>query len=99
MFDALKRFTAKNTVPPSVLFILRDGLSDGEFAKVGDEEIQDVQGTRKMCRLCIFNSVLGAIDEAWQHLSNHPKPKVTYIVVGKRFVILSCWLHKLTSVK
>ena len=53
MANALKRFTEKNKVPPAVLFILRDGLSDGKFVKVGREESKDVQDMRKLGGLYI----------------------------------------------
>ncbi|KIJ17200.1 hypothetical protein PAXINDRAFT_26205, partial [Paxillus involutus ATCC 200175] len=56
--------------PPARIVFFRDGLSEGEYAKVAEKEIQDIKG---------------AIDAIWSERSvTLPKPTLTFIVVGKR---------------
>ncbi|EIN05853.1 Piwi-domain-containing protein [Punctularia strigosozonata HHB-11173 SS5] len=64
------RFWGKPNSYPVSMVMYRDGLSEGEFEVVADEEIKDIKS---------------AIDHVWaaQQLQM-PKPRVTYIVVGKR---------------
>ncbi|KIJ60652.1 hypothetical protein HYDPIDRAFT_43184 [Hydnomerulius pinastri MD-312] len=56
--------------PPSRIVFFRDGLSESEYAKVAEKEIQDIKG---------------AVDAIWQEKGvGKPKPTLTFIVVGKR---------------
>ncbi|KAF9228654.1 Piwi-domain-containing protein [Gyrodon lividus] len=56
--------------PPSRIVFFRDGLSESEYAKVAEKEIQDIKT---------------AIDELWNEKAvTRPKPTLTFIVVGKR---------------
>ncbi|KAJ6618351.1 argonaute-like protein [Mycena sp. CBHHK59/15] len=67
---ALNMFGAKNKAPPERIFFYRDGVSEGEFAKVEVEEIQ---------------VIYEAFDELWTGMKlKAPKPKLTFTVVGKR---------------
>ncbi|KAF8840966.1 Piwi-domain-containing protein [Paxillus ammoniavirescens] len=50
--------------PPARIVFFRDGLSEGEYAKVAEKEIQDIKGCERSV--------------------THPKPTLTFIVVGKR---------------
>lgn len=38
-------FGTLNQVPPKRIFFFRDGLSEGEFAEVGANEIKAIEGT------------------------------------------------------
>ncbi|KAH7889904.1 Piwi-domain-containing protein [Phlebopus sp. FC_14] len=66
---AIFHFGTKNPPPQRIVFF-RDGLSEGEYATVAKNEIQDIQA---------------AIDTIWeQRRIPASKPKLTFIVVGKR---------------
>jgi len=71
MLRALDAFGSINKGPPVRIVFFRDGLSEGEFEGVGTMEIEAIQA---------------AIDEIWEirKLKDKPKPKLTYIIVGKR---------------
>jgi len=43
MMTALNNFGYKNKASPSRLFFYRDGLSEGEYEAVGNEEIRDIE--------------------------------------------------------
>ncbi|KAH0830397.1 hypothetical protein J3R83DRAFT_1791 [Lanmaoa asiatica] len=69
MLRALDDFGKVNG-PPERLVFFRDGLSEGEYVKVAEKEIQDIKA---------------AIDELWRvRKPRASKPTVTFIVVGKR---------------
>jgi eukaryotic translation initiation factor 2C len=71
MKRALEAFGAMTKGPPKRIVFFRDGLSEGEFEKVGAMEIAAIQS---------------AIDSIWKEKNLDPKtkPMITYIVVGKR---------------
>lgn len=41
---AVYEFGERNKTPPKRIVFFRDGLSEGEYAGVGKEEIEDIQG-------------------------------------------------------
>ncbi|KAF9239655.1 Piwi domain-containing protein [Melanogaster broomeanus] len=66
----VKRAIVGFGLPPHRIVFFRDGLSEGEYAKVAEKEINDIKA---------------AIDELWNEKSaKQPKPTLTFIVVGKR---------------
>lgn len=73
--------------PPARLVMFRDGLSEGEWEGVGALEIAAIEGVFQMksSRPGFLNLVLGSIKELWaERRLSTAKPKLTYIVVGKR---------------
>ncbi|KAF8558461.1 Piwi-domain-containing protein [Imleria badia] len=67
---AIDDFGSINQAAPGRIVFFRDGLSEGEYVKVAEKEIQDIKA---------------AIDEIWKARNvNMPKPTLTFIVVGKR---------------
>ncbi|KAJ7197185.1 argonaute-like protein [Mycena pura] len=67
---ALIMFGKKYRTAPRKLFFFRDGVSESEFAAVREVEI---------------TAINGAINELWAERNlNEVKPKLTFIVVGKR---------------
>ncbi|KAF9072959.1 Piwi domain-containing protein [Rhodocollybia butyracea] len=69
VYDAIFGFGKLNHSPSQIIFF-RDGVSEGEFKKVVEHELQDIKI---------------AIDELWANLNlKDLKPKLTFIVVGKR---------------
>ncbi|KAL0947383.1 hypothetical protein HGRIS_013499 [Hohenbuehelia grisea] len=69
--EAVYNFGRKNKAAPARMVFFRDGVSEGEFQKVADTEITAIQ-----------NGVDKAFQKAGQQ--NAPRPKLTFIVVGKR---------------
>jgi len=70
MKRALDAFGGINNGPPVRIVFFRDGLSEGEFEGVGTIEIEAIQL---------------AVDEIWNARGlTATKPKITYIIVGKR---------------
>ncbi|KAJ8581687.1 stem cell self-renewal protein Piwi [Rhizopogon salebrosus TDB-379] len=70
VYRAVDEFGNRNKGPPKRIVFFRDGLSEGEYAGVGNEEIEDIKG---------------AIDDIWRDKRlNMGKPEITFIVVGKR---------------
>lgn len=70
MTKAIRIFYGRNKVPPYHLVLFRDGLSEGEYAKAADKEIQAIRD---------------AIDALWAETgAKEEKPLLTYIVVGKK---------------
>ncbi|EDR04649.1 argonaute-like protein [Laccaria bicolor S238N-H82] len=65
--SALKGFIAENKAGPGRIFFFRDGVSEGEYEKIRNEEIRAIDA---------------AVGEVWG--ARTPKPKVTFVVVGKR---------------
>jgi len=69
---ALMMFGQTNRTAPTNIVFFRDGVSEGEFASVKKAEIA---------------SINDAFDEVWKKvpaLAQKPKPKLTFVVVGKR---------------
>lgn len=70
MKEAIHMFYSRNKVAPYHLILFRDGLSEGEYAKAADKEIQAIKD---------------AIDALWAETgAKEEKPLLTYIVVGKK---------------
>ncbi|KAH8829523.1 Piwi domain-containing protein [Flagelloscypha sp. PMI_526] len=70
---------------PRRVFFFRDGISEGEFDRVGEKEMQAIQG--EFLRIFDFTSAHFLIVEACNVAGKghgSPIPKFTYIVVGKR---------------
>ncbi|KAJ4488415.1 Piwi domain-containing protein [Lentinula aciculospora] len=73
VYEAVLGFGKQNGTPVQIIFF-RDGVSEGEFSKVARQEIMDIRV---------------AIDKIWKTVNIHdPKPKLTFIVVGKRHHIV-----------
>ncbi|KAJ6606523.1 argonaute-like protein [Mycena vulgaris] len=67
---ALEMFGSKHKVTPASVYFYRDGVSEGEFVKVQESEI---------------TAITAAFDEVWHERGlKSPKPKLTFVVVGKR---------------
>ncbi|KAJ7261353.1 Piwi domain-containing protein [Mycena haematopus] len=67
---AVKMFGAKHQTAPANVVFFRDGVSEGEFAIVKQEEILQINQ---------------AFDRVWNAVGlKLPKPKLTFVVVGKR---------------
>ncbi|KAF8919662.1 Piwi domain-containing protein [Mucidula mucida] len=68
---AIKQFGEKVRNAPSTIIFYRDGISEGELDAVGKHEVGLLQT---------------AVDEVWveKGLGSLPKPKITFLVVGKR---------------
>ncbi|KAG1736714.1 Piwi domain-containing protein [Suillus lakei] len=70
VYRAIDEFGERNRIAPTRIIFFRDGLSEGEYAIVGKEEIEDITG---------------AIDDMWRKKNlKSGKPELTFIVVGKR---------------
>ncbi|KAG2158147.1 Piwi-domain-containing protein [Suillus bovinus] len=70
VYRAIYEFGERNRAAPVRIIFFRDGLSEGEYALTGKEEIEDITG---------------AIDDVWRDKGvKGPKPELTFIVVGKR---------------
>ncbi|KAJ7074247.1 ribonuclease H-like domain-containing protein [Mycena amicta] len=68
--EAIVMFGTKHKVSPARIFFYRDGVSEGEFEVVRAEEVAAIKA---------------AIDELWaERKIASPKPKLTFLVVGKR---------------
>jgi hypothetical protein len=50
--DAITRYGKVNGRAPRRLMFFRDGLSEGEYAGVGELEFQDIKGSLEKIRLC-----------------------------------------------
>ncbi|KAF9003115.1 Piwi-domain-containing protein [Hymenopellis radicata] len=68
---AIKQFGEKAGNAPATIIFYRDGISEGELDAVGIHEVELLQT---------------AVDELWveRGLGNMRKPKITFLVVGKR---------------
>lgn len=86
MKEAIRMFYGCNKMPPYHLVLFRDGLSEGEYAKAADKEIQAIRGELAdffliPCLMCLKD----AIDALWAETgAKEEKPLLTYIVVGKK---------------
>ena len=86
-------FYAGRNPPPTRLIFFRDGVSEGEYEQVAQQEIRAITGSfpsHSCFRWCTDAFDLVAIDKLW--MSNKiivAKPKLTFIVVGKRWVLPS----------
>ncbi|KAG2041475.1 ribonuclease H-like domain-containing protein [Suillus americanus] len=70
VYRAIDEFGERNKIAPVRIVFFRDGLSEGEYALTGKEEIEDITG---------------AIDDIWRDKNvKGGKPELTFIVVGKR---------------
>ncbi|KAG2061216.1 Piwi-domain-containing protein [Suillus hirtellus] len=70
VYRAIFEFGERNRAAPIRIIFFRDGLSEGEYALTGQEEIEDITG---------------AIDDIWRDKGiKGAKPEITFIVVGKR---------------
>ncbi|KAF7359349.1 Argonaute-like protein [Mycena sanguinolenta] len=69
---AVMMFGAKHNKPPANILFFRDGVSEGEFTTVKNEEISQI------------NEALERVWTAVEPLAEEPKPNVTFIIVGKR---------------
>ncbi|KAG1819562.1 ribonuclease H-like domain-containing protein [Suillus subaureus] len=70
VYRAIDEFGERNRAAPVRIIFFRDGLSEGEYALTGKEEIEDI---------------MGAIDDIWRDKNlKGGKPELTFIVVGKR---------------
>ncbi|KAG1784442.1 ribonuclease H-like domain-containing protein [Suillus plorans] len=70
---AIFEFGERNRAAPIRIIFFRDGLSEGEYALTGQEEIEDITG---------------AIDDIWRDKGiKCAKPELTFIVVGKRHYV------------
>ncbi|KAG2348507.1 Piwi-domain-containing protein [Suillus weaverae] len=70
VYRAIAEFGERNRAAPVRILFFRDGLSEGEYALTGKEEIEDITG---------------AIDDIWRDKNvKGAKPELTFIVVGKR---------------
>lgn len=68
----------------------RDGVSEGEYSQVAEKEIPAIQGIASAFACgCIFDAdtcISAGIDDAWRAAKvQQAKPKLTFIVVGKRY--------------
>jgi len=92
--EAIYQFGLKNrkNLPHRILFF-RDGVSEGEYAKVAEFEFMKIKGiiapSAFLKRIFLNINFLDAesIDKVWDHLklpSSVAKPTVTFIIVGKR---------------
>ncbi|KAF4578546.1 hypothetical protein EYR36_000353 [Pleurotus pulmonarius] len=67
---AISAFGERNKAGPAAIVFFRDGVSEGEYSQVAEQEIPAIQA---------------GIDDAWRAAKvQQPKPKLTFIVVGKR---------------
>ncbi|KAF9501264.1 Piwi-domain-containing protein [Pleurotus eryngii] len=67
---AVSAFGVKNRAGPAAIVFFRDGVSEGEYSQVAEKEIPAIQA---------------GIDDAWRAANvQQAKPKLTFIVVGKR---------------
>jgi eukaryotic translation initiation factor 2C len=87
-------FYAGRNPPPTRLIFFRDGVSEGEYEQVAQQEIQAITGSSFLLHLCFCWCTdafdLGAIDKLWMNMKvSAPKPKLTFIVVGKRWALPS----------
>ncbi|KAG1804734.1 Piwi domain-containing protein [Suillus plorans] len=70
VYDAITRYGKVNGKAPRRLMFFRDGLSEGEYAGVGELEFQDIKE---------------AVRRVWAEVKlNDPPPLITYLIVGKR---------------
>ncbi|KAF5371721.1 hypothetical protein D9758_003502 [Tetrapyrgos nigripes] len=67
---AIDQFGRVNKYPPQKILFYRDGLSEGEFSTVAANEVEQIRS---------------AVNDLWiKRNLKGDKPKLTYIVVGKR---------------
>ncbi|KAF8898225.1 ribonuclease H-like domain-containing protein [Gymnopilus junonius] len=69
IFDAINGFGMRNGFGPRRIIFFRDGLSEGEFERTAQKELQEIRA---------------GIDSVWEKNAKGPKPQLTYLVVGKR---------------
>ncbi|KDQ33827.1 hypothetical protein PLEOSDRAFT_21640, partial [Pleurotus ostreatus PC15] len=72
---AVSAFGVKNRAGPAAIVFFRDGVSEGEYSQVAEKEIPAIQG---MAGASVFGR-------------KQAKPKLTFIVVGKRY---GCSLYR-----
>lgn len=91
--EAVDNFGAKNQAAPKNIIFFRDGVSEGEYERVCQEEIQAIQGlafflARFLCVL--YASDIDACKDVWAKRGlTDPLPLLTFIVVGKRLAFIS----------
>jgi eukaryotic translation initiation factor 2C len=104
--DALVEFGRKNRkILPTRILFFRDGVSEGEFAKVAEQEIKKIEGSSMTVLSSFCTEFLSAesITMVWNKLGITGKvarPTLTFVVVGKRCVLpaYSCLFKKLIIV-
>lgn len=70
VYKAIYGFGMMYGYSPKHIIFYRDGVSEGEFGAVVDEELRAIDA---------------AVDVLWREKNlKDPKPKLTFIVVGKR---------------
>ncbi|KAF9781277.1 Piwi domain-containing protein [Thelephora terrestris] len=69
MLDAFKKFHGTNGCIPERIVFFRDGVSEGEFSRVRDSEVEAIHD---------------AIREVGRKVKLTKPPKLTFIIVGKR---------------
>ncbi|CAA7260881.1 unnamed protein product [Cyclocybe aegerita] len=69
---ALENFVAKNNTPPKRLIFFRDGVSEGEYQRVAEQELVWIR--EGIDALWLEKGVLGKV----------PQPMITFIIVTKR---------------
>jgi hypothetical protein len=71
---------------PTTMIMFRDGVSEGEYERVRNEECEAIRN---------------AIAEIWKQapkgMALPPTPKLVFVVVGKRCVILDCLMRNIYS--
>lgn len=73
VYKAIYGFGTTTGYTPKHIIFFRDGVSEGEFRAVVDEELKAIDA---------------AVDVLWlERKLKDPKPKLTFIVVGKRCVL------------
>ncbi|KAJ6608634.1 Piwi domain-containing protein [Mycena sp. CBHHK59/15] len=85
--QAVWEFYKKDHVTPKRIVFYRDGVSEGEFSKVGDHEIADIDGANHLSlpSNLSLTSTLAAFLDVWQRGKlTAPKPLLTFIIVVKR---------------
>ncbi|KAF7338672.1 Argonaute-like protein [Mycena venus] len=83
---AVTMFGKKHSKSPAHVVFFRDGVSEGEFSIVKKEEITQING-KQPADILDGNANAGAeaFDAVWANFKlSGPKPKLTFIVVGKR---------------
>jgi eukaryotic translation initiation factor 2C len=87
--EAISRFGKVNGTSPRRIIFFRDGLSEGEYTGVGELEFQDIKGWKYIIYFrTVFINYPEAIRRVWAEVKlKDPWPLITYIIVGKRYVI------------
>ncbi|KAL0575889.1 hypothetical protein V5O48_006089 [Marasmius crinis-equi] len=88
--DKSNRFRDGTAAVPKRVFFFRDGLSEGEFERVGRMEVEDVVRGFQAAWARYVNVQATQNGEVFRKnftkemVENAPVPKITYVVVGKR---------------